>query len=311
MKSRPASANFGVEFYDVDLATIDDDQLETIREAQNEHGVVFFRDQNLTPLQHLEFSQRCGNVVRNRFFETVDGYDEIAMVRKQPKHTTVVGGAWHTDHSYEREPAKGSLLMARALPKKGGDTLFANMYAAYEALPMDVKRSLEGMRAVHSIAHKYDAAVVQEKDDRFPNGTILDVSTTTHPVVVVHPDSGKKALYVNPDLTIRFEGWTKEQSAPLLNFLCTHSLRDCFTMRFQWSLGSIAFWDNRATMHCACNDYPNETRIMHRVTLMGCPLAGPELKPVTDKQDAASKCQHLTKLCIENVLRWEQSPMVV
>lgn len=284
MKCRPASSNFGVEFFDFDLANIDDQQLRKIVDAQNEHGVVFFRDQNLTPSQHLQFSKRCGTVVRNRFFETVEGQDEIAIVRKEPRHRTVVGGAWHTDHSYEREPAKGSILMARTLPQSGGDTLFSNMYAAYEALPTNLKRTLEGMRAVHSIAHKYDDAVVKAKDDRFPHGTLHDVSTSTHPVVIVHPDSGKKALFVNPDLTLRFEGLTKEQSRPLLEFLFRHSTQDCFTMRFKWSAGSIAFWDNRATMHCACNDYPNETRIMHRVTLLGCPLSGPGVLSNTGKK---------------------------
>ena len=301
MKSRPASQQFGVEFYNVDLTRATDQELQTIVQAQNEHGVIFFRDQKLTPAQHLAFSKRCGNVVLNHFFETVDGHGEIAMVRKEPKHATVVGGAWHTDHSYEPEPAKGSILLGRQVPSSGGDTMFANMYAAYEALPNELKPILEEMRAIHSIAHKYEAAVVQNKDDRFPNGSARDVSTAVHPVVIVHPDSGKKALFVNPDLTTHFEGWTKEQSAPLLKYLFEHSTRDEFVMRFQWKVGSIAFWDNRATMHCACNDYPTETRIMHRVTLQGCPLFGAKNNDIRRSQGSdfgtervAKKIQEIT-----------------
>lgn len=276
MKSRPASPHFGLEFYNVDLSKVTNEELDIIREAQNEHGVVFFRDQHLTPSQHLHFSKRCGEIVVNKFFETLPGHDQIAMVRKEPKHATVVGGVWHTDHSYEAEPAKGSILFARQVPNTGGDTLFANMYAAYTALPDEMKVILEGLRAVHTVAHKYEAAVIQAKDDRFPNGTPLDVSTSVHPVVIAHPDSGKKALYINPDMITHFEGWTKEQSSPLLNYLFAHCTRDEFVMRFQWKVGSIAFWDNRATLHCACNDYPTEVRIMHRVTLRGCPLKAPK-----------------------------------
>ena len=198
------------------------------------------------------------------------------MVRKEPKHKTVVGETWHTDHSYDLMPARGSILYGREIPSAGGDTLFANMYMAYEALSPGLKETLEGLRAVHSSVHTFSNTAVRVADpeeDRFMNGDQA-VQTHVHPAVLVHPESGRKALYVNSNFTVKFEGWTEEESAPLLEFLYAHATQDAFTMRFNWQKDSIAFWDNRAVMHCAANDYPSERRLMHRITLKGCALTG-------------------------------------
>ena len=276
MKSQPIAGNFGVEFFDVDVAAITEEELNRVRQAQNEHGVVFFRDQDLDCEGHIAFARRLDEIVVNRFFERVDGFEEIAMVRKEPQHKTVVGECWHTDHSYDLEPARGSILYAREVPSSGGGTFFANMYMVYEALSDGLKQTLEGLRAVHSSAHVFSDDAVQAfetGEDRFHSGE-LAVQTNVHPVVLIHPQSGRRALYVNPDFTVRFEGWTEEESAPLLNYLYEYSTRDEFVTRFDWRKDSIAFWDNRAVMHRAANDYPRERRLMHRITLKGGPLRG-------------------------------------
>ncbi|MXZ82039.1 MAG: TauD/TfdA family dioxygenase [Gammaproteobacteria bacterium] len=276
MRSRTLDGPFGVEFYDVDVSRMTDGELAEAAVAQNANGVVFFRGQELDCAQHIAFANRWGDIVVNRFFERVEGYPQIAMVRKEPWHRTVVGETWHTDHSYDAEPARGSILYAREIPSRGGDTLFANMYMAYEALSPGLRRTLESLNAVHTSAHVFSTEAVQtfeEGDDRYHSGERA-VQRSVHPVVIRHPSSGRKALYVNPDFTTQFEGWTVEESRPLLDYLHRHSTRDEFVVRFSWQRGTIAFWDNRAVMHKAANDYPTERRLMHRITLSGCALRG-------------------------------------
>ena len=275
MKQRQAGENFGVEFFDLDVNKITEDELAYIKNQQDQQGIVFFRDQDLTCEQHIEFAQRWGEIVVNRFFEKVEGYQEIAMVRKEPQHKTVVGEEWHTDHSYDQEPAKGSILYAREVPSTGGDTLFASMYLAYEGLSDDMKKTVESLKAVHSSRHVFSKQAVkgsEPEEDRFHNFENA-VQDSVHPVVITHPESGKKSLYVNPGFTVKIEGWNEDESAALLQELYTHSLNPKHMTRFKWQKDSIAFWDNRATWHQAQNDYPNETRLMHRITLKGCPIS--------------------------------------
>ena len=277
MKRRLIEDKFGVEFYDVDVRHMSDGELAEARAAQDEHGVIFFRDQQLEPEQHIAFAERWGEIVINRFFEHVEGFDRIAMVRKEPDHKTVVGEVWHTDHSYDRNPARGSILYAREVPSSGGDTWFANMYLAFETLSPGLKKTLEGLNAVHSSSHVFGEQAVRASEpdeDRFHS---FDQATQTnvHPVVIVHPLSGRKALYVNPQFTLCFEGWTEEESGPLLAYLYAHAVRPEFVIHYQWHKDAIAFWDNRATWHQAQNDYPGERRLMHRITLAGCPIDGP------------------------------------
>ena len=168
----------------------------------------------------------------------------------------------------------GSILYAREVPEVGGDTLFASMYLAYETLSAGLKRALSGLNAVHSSRHVFGAGALGDSDanERLGNPE-LAVQDAVHPVVVRHPDTGRRVLYVNPEFTVRFEGWTVEESRPLLDYLCGHASRPEFTCRFQWRKGSIAFWDNRATCHRALNDYQGEPRLMHRVTVDGIALS--------------------------------------
>ena len=268
---RPVSGAVGAEIHGIDLAEpIIDETLSTICHTLADRGVVFFRDQLLTPEQQIAFARRFGNINLNRFLAHADGYPEIALVVKEPHQTKNIGGGWHTDHSYDREPALGSILYARKVPRSGGDTLFASMYAAYEALSDGLKTTLEGLRARHSSRHVFGVERADMKG-RIGNPE-LATQDAVHPVVITHPESGRKALYVNPGFTLGFEGWTEDESRPLLDYLYGHAVKPEFTCRFQWQKGSLAFWDNRATWHYAANDYQGEHRLMHRITLDGGPL---------------------------------------
>jgi len=271
----PFTGAVGAEIRNVDLAHLDDPTTDIIRETLFDRGVVFFRDQHLTPEQHIAAAERFGPIDINRFFKAADGYPMIAEVRKEPEQKSNIGGGWHTDHSYDQAPALGSMLYAREVPPSGGDTLFASMYAAYEALSDGLKRTLEGLHARHSSRHVFGANSRRPKDNdlqgRLGNPE-LATQDAVHPVVIRHPGSGRKALYVNPGFTLRFEGWTDDESRHLLEYLYRHAQRPEFCCRFQWAEGSLAFWDNRATWHYAVNDYHGARRLLHRIT-----IAGPEL----------------------------------
>jgi taurine dioxygenase len=272
----PVSTAVGAEVLGLDLAdTLPDATIEAIRRALFEQGVVFFRDQKLTPEQHVAFARRFGEINVNRFFKAVDGYPMIAEVRKEPEQTGNIGGNWHTDHSYDQAPAMGSILYAREVPETGGDTLFASMYAAYDALSGGLKETLERLQALHSSRHVFGVEAYAGRGDL--KGRYLNPNAATqdaiHPVVVRHPGTGRKALYVNPGFTVRFVGWTDEESRPLLHYLYQHAARPEFSYRFQWREGSLAFWDNRCTWHYALNDYHGHRRLMHRITVEGVPLS--------------------------------------
>ena len=270
----PASGSIGAEIGGVDLSVdLSDAVFSEIRQTFIEHGLIFFRNQELTPDDHLRFAKRWGEININRFFAKVEGHEQIAEVKKDTDQEINIGGAWHTDHSYDQIPAMGSILLARETPKTGGDTLFANMYRAYESLSDGLKRTLESMNACHSSRHVFGAhtGYAEASNQRIGNPE-LATQDAIHPVIITHPESKRKALYVNPEFTVNFEGWTKEESKPLLNYLTEHSTRSENITRFKWEPGSIAFWDNRCTWHFALNDYPGEKRLMHRITVEGSAL---------------------------------------
>ena len=272
---KPTSGSMGVEIHNVDLSKeLSDSLFSEIRETFIAHGLIFFRDQELTPDDHLRFAKRWGEININRFFVKVEGYDQIAEVRKDPDQKINIGGAWHTDHSYDQIPAMGSILLAKETPKIGGDTLFANMYRAYETLSDGMKKTLESMKACHSSRHVFGAHTgYSEASNQRIGNPELATQDAIHPVIITHPESKRKALYVNPEFTVNFEGWTLEESKPLLDYLTEHTTQQENTTRFQWEPGSIAFWDNRCTWHFALNDYPGETRLMHRITVEGSALS--------------------------------------
>ena len=265
------SGSTGAEIGEVDLGgALSDATIAGIRSVLAEYGVVVFRNQTLTPEQHIAVARRFGEININRFFAHADGYPEIALVSKAPDQTANIGGGWHTDHSYDEHPALGSMLYAREVPPAGGDTMFASMYAAHDALSDGLKQTLSGLRAVHSSRHVFGVER-PAMQGRIGNPE-LATQDAIHPVVITHPESGRKALYVNPGFTLRFEGWTAEESVPLLRYLYHHAARPEFTCRLQWQNGSLAFWDNRSTWHFALNDYQGQRRLMHRITITGGPL---------------------------------------
>jgi len=271
LEIRPLAGTVGAEIVGVDLAApLSDGTIADVTRALGEHGVVVFRDQSLTPEQHIATARQFGEVNVNRFFAHAPGYPEIAMVSKEPDQTVNIGGGWHTDHSYDQIPALGSMLFAREVPPSGGDTLFASTCAAYDALSDGLKQTLAGLSAVHSSRH-----VFGKKRDGL-EGRIgnpeLATQDAIHPVVITHPISGRKSLFVNPGFTLRFDGWTAEESKPLLSYLYQHTARPEFTCRLRWRNGTLAFWDNRATWHYALNDYQGQRRLMHRITIEGAAL---------------------------------------
>jgi len=272
---KPSSGALGAELLGIDLSRpLDDQSIAGIKAVFHEYGVIFFRDQKLTPEQHIGFAERMGTININRFFKAVDGYPKIAEVRKEPDQTANIGGGWHTDHSYDQIPALGSILLAREVPEHGGDTLFSSMSLAYDALSEGLKKTLEGLRAVHSSRHVFGARSEYTKGvaDRIGNPE-LATQDAIHPVIIRHPDTGRKILYVNRGFTTHFDGWTKQESQPLLEYLYQHASRPEFQTRFQWKPGSIALWDNRSTWHYALNDYQGQRRLMHRITLEGAPVS--------------------------------------
>ena len=258
----------------VDLRSFDDAALGEMREAFAAHSVLFFRDQTLSEEEHIDLAERWGEININRFFATVPDYPQIAQVLKEPDQKINIGGNWHTDHSYDQIPALGSMLYAIETPPIGGDTLFASTCAAYDALSDGLKKTLAGLEAVHSSRHVFGKNTdhTEEVGSRLGNAEAA-TQDAVHPVVIEHPLSGRKSLYVNPGFTLHFKGWTAAESAPLLQYLYTHMARPEFTYRLQWAPGTLAFWDNRATWHNAINDYQGQRRLMHRITLEGVPVA--------------------------------------
>lgn len=272
-------AGAGAEITGVDIRHLTDVEFAGIKAAYADHGVIFFRGQSLTEDDHIAFARRFGPININRFFLAHERYPEIALVLKEKEQKTNIGGGWHTDHSYDAEPAMGSILVARQLPDEGGDTWFASMYTAYDTLDAATKDEISGLRAVHSAKHIFGSATQTyyksnaDTGPRIGNAAAADVlEDVTHPVVITHPLSGRKALYVNPAFTTRIAGYTDEQSNALLMRLYGHAMKPDHAHRFKWQPGSVAFWDNRSTWHWAMNDYHGERRLMHRITIEGCAL---------------------------------------
>jgi taurine dioxygenase len=272
IRVQPISHAVGAEICGADLTDLSDADFKIVRRAFIDHGVIFLHGQDLSPEQHIAFAKRWGKINVNRFLAAVDGYPQIAEVHKGPDQTFNIGGSWHTDHSYDVEPAMGSILYALEVPPTGGDTLFASMYAAYDALSDGLKTTLESLEAVHSSRHVFGSETSNEQTGGRISNAEAAKQDSIHPVVIRHPESGRKALYVNPGFTVCFNGWTRAESKPLLDFLYEHARQPEFTFRFRWKRGSIAFWDNRATWHYALNDYHGQSRRMHRITIEGGPL---------------------------------------
>lgn len=275
IEARPIAGTLGAEISGVDLKEeLPDPVLGEIRSALLEHLVIFFRGQTLTPPRQLAFARRWGEIHFHPFMEGMPDHPEILEIVKRPSDKRNFGGSWHTDQMFSPKPAMGTILYAKQVPSAGGDTMFTNQYAAFESLSPGMQRVCEGLRTVcyGDGFKKYGGQTRKE----FYAGKIGmkvkdpgdEQTTSMHPLVRTHPETGRKALYLGGHVQ-HFEDMTDEESRPLIDFLMRHSTRPEFTCRFRWETGSLAFWDNRCTQHFAINDYPQETRIMHRITVCG------------------------------------------
>jgi taurine dioxygenase len=270
LQIRPIAGALGAEIAGIDLAEdLDGSTIAAIRRAWLEHLVIFFRRQTLPPERFLAFARHFGEAVEYPFIQGIEGFPLITPVVKLEHERVNFGGLWHSDTAYLKHPPMGTMLIAREVPLYGGDTLFANMYLAYETLSAGMQRLLDGLVAVNSSAK---ADVTKTREDRIRDGARPDTRReyeALHPVVRTHPETGRKALYVNSGHTVRFKDMTEAESVPLLNYLFSHQQRPEFTCRFRWEASSLAFWDNRCAQHNPINDYHGWRRVMHRVTLAG------------------------------------------
>jgi taurine dioxygenase len=266
----PLADAVGAEVRGVDLSRpLPPATLARLRQAWLDAGVLVLPDQPLTSAAFLAFARELGEVSEYPFLTGLADHPEITEVVKLEHETVNFGGVWHSDTTYLPRPPMATLLLARETPPTGGDTLFASQAAAYEALPDRLKQRLEGIRAINSSAK---AEVSRTREDRLRdharNGDDQSFEAA-HPVVRTHPETGRRALFVNPAHTVRFDGMTEAESAPLLAELFAHQIRPEFTCRVTWRPGTLAIWDNRQVLHFPLNDYQGHRRVMHRITLKG------------------------------------------
>ncbi len=267
----PIAGALGAEIGGVDLARpLGGDTTAAIRRALLRHLVVFFRDQDLTPARLVAVARQFGTPVPYPYVKGLSEEPLVIPVVKREHETVNFGGLWHSDTAYLERPPLGTMLYAREVPDYGGDTLFANMYLAWEALSDGMKTMLAGLRAVNAS----DIAAAKATRPGGAGGAPREILSATHPVARLHPETGRVALYVNRAHTRRFAAFADDESAPLLQYLFAHQTRPEFTCRFRWTPGALAFWDNRCAQHNPVNDYHGKRRAMLRVTLQGDRPAG-------------------------------------
>jgi taurine dioxygenase len=252
----------GAEISGVDLAALSNAQASALHDALMAHQVIFFRDQKMTIEQHKALGRLFGELLVHPAAKAeVEGHPEIRVVHADETTKTATGEVWHSDLSCNAEPPMGSILYLHRTPDSGGDTAFANMYLAYEALSEPIKRLCDGLTALHTSAHVYSKDAYARSDKKFPEAV--------HPVVRTHPVTGRKALFVNRGFTTRIMGVAKHESDALLDMLVRHAETPEFQGRFRWDANSVAFWDNRCALHRATFDYHPQVRHGHRVTIKG------------------------------------------
>jgi taurine dioxygenase len=270
LEIRQIAGALGAEIHGVDLRSpLSAEETAAIRAAWLKHLVLFFRDQQLTHEQYMAFARAIGKPIEYPFIKGIEGYPEIIEVKKLEHETANFGGVWHSDTAYLDRPPMASMLLAREVPPYGGDTLFANMYMAFDGLSDGMQRLLAPLRAVNSSARADVFRAREEASGDKRSGAAAKAYVADHPVVRMHPETGHKALYVNAAHTAHFLGMTEQESEPLLSYLFQHQVKPEFTCRFSWEIGSLAIWDNRCTQHNPVNDYHGFRRVMERITLAG------------------------------------------
>ena len=269
---RPIAGTIGAEVHGVDVSRdLDDATIGDIRKALLDHCVIFFRDQKLDVERHKAFTRRFGEIFIHPNYKGTQADPEIVEITRLPGDTKIVGEEWHADTTMVAEPPMGAILYAKEVPPYGGDTVFANQYLAYESLSDGMKTMLAPLRALHSdrkVAGP-QANMNAKRSTKVREDADWRETVSSHPVVVTHPETGRKLLYVNHSYTYCFEGMTEAESKPLLNFLLDHGHRPEITCRFRWETGSIAFWDNRVCKHLAIHDAGPFRRMMRRTQICG------------------------------------------
>lgn len=279
MRIIPLSDALGAEITDIDVARLDVEAFETVREAFHTHQVIVFRDQKIGVDDHIAFSRRFGDLEEHisRKYLLKD-HPEILVLSNRKENGAYIGvenagDYWHSDLSYMERPSLGSLLYALEVPDEGGDTEWANMYMAYETLPRETKRRIDGLRARHSFNRYRNRRVEvpeQHRQGARERYERISPPDAIHPVVRTHPATGRKALYVSPRFTIGIEDLPEAEGQALLDELIEHATRREFIYHHRWRLGDLLFWDNRCTLHLACRGIPEgQIRHMHRTTVSG------------------------------------------
>ncbi len=265
LEVRKINPEIGAEIHGVDLSQeLSDETIGAIRQALLDHLVIFFRDQEIDYEQHKAFGRRFSTLHVHPRAPSPDGHPELLVIHADESSKRVAGQGWHSDVSCDARPPLGSILHLTQVPEAGGDTVFSNMYAAYEALSDKMQGFLSGLTAVHDSAHIYRGKYYEDA-----KGARHEQPRSEHPVVRTHPETGRQALFVNSAFTTKIVGMEREESRALLEFLYRHVERQEFHVRFRWEPNSIAFWDNRSVQHLAIFDYWPQVRSGVRVTLEG------------------------------------------
>ena len=269
---QPIAGALGAEIHDLDLSKpLTSKVFDDLHQSLIKYKVLFFRDQELSPEQHIAFGRMFGEPMEDNFVKSMDAHPElIELLQEADDSGYNFGGTWHSDSTYREQPPMGVVLYARELPPFGGDTTWTNMELVYQSLSEGMQKMLEPLQAEH-VAQGYREKMSIIKGDYTKSFTKADVVThnVSHPVVRKHPVSGNKSLFINEAYALRFSGMTEDESKPLIDYLCKFAVQPQFTCRFRWQPGSLAIWDNRNTMHYAIGDYFGHRRLMHRYTIQG------------------------------------------
>jgi taurine dioxygenase len=278
LEIRPLSDALGAEIIGADVNALAGDDFRKIHQAHLDHCVIVLRDQHLTPDQHIAFSRRFGDLdyqVLDQY--SLPGYREILVltnkvVEGKPAGLADAGRRWHTDMSYNEVPPLGSLLYGLEVPPEGGDTKFTNLYAAYDALPEATKKRIAGLRGIHDYVRHYKRAddLSGGKRAKLTEAQVASLKQAVHPIVRTHPETGRKALYVDEGHTVGIEGMDEAEAKPLLKELYEHAIKPQFVYAHKWRQYDVVFWDNRCVLHQAQPyDAGKYVRYMHRTTVKG------------------------------------------
>lgn len=269
MHVEPYAGALGATVSDLNLTQpLSDDGLAGLRQALLDHEVLFFRDQDLSPEAHARLADYFGPPQHHEAYDHVEGYPQITILENDAERPSKIE-MWHADMTFRKHPPLGSILHGVIIPAKGGDTMFASMSAAYEGLSDKMQNLLSGLTAIHDFSYGFKESLAEPGGQERLAPMVRDNPPVEHPVVRVHPESGKKSLYVNCLFTVGIKGMSEKESRALLNFLFEHMTADEFACRFKWQSHSIAFWDNRIVQHKPVNDYYPQHRKMQRITIDG------------------------------------------